>query len=243
MLLQAALNGSRAATEHPALPITPQQIAAEAQRAVAAGAAELHLHVRGPDAQESLAPDDVAQTLTLVRAACPNIPVGISTSATIVPDAAQRFWLVQCWTTLPDYVSVNVHENGAVELIRLLVRRGVGVEAGVWHAAAAQQFLASGLAAQCLRVLIEAHDPDLEHARHNAAAIIAVLDHAGVDRPRLLHGVDAGAWGMVRNAIERGCDTRVGLEDMLHLPDGTLAPNNATLVAAATHMIREDAVR
>jgi uncharacterized protein (DUF849 family) len=243
MLLQAVLNGSRAATEHPALPTTPQQIAADAQRAVAAGAAELHLHVRRSDGRESVAPDDVAQTLTLVHAMCPNIPVGISTSATIVADAAQRLALVQQWTTLPDYASVNVHERGAEELTRLLLGRGVGIEAGIWTAAAAEQFLASGLAAQCLRILIEAHDPDLAHARRNAAAIIAVLDHALIDRPRLLHGVDAPAWSMVQNAIERGYDTRVGLEDMLHLPDGTFAPNNAALVAAARHMVGEYAVR
>jgi uncharacterized protein (DUF849 family) len=93
---------------------------------------------------------------------------------------------------LPDYVSVNVHERGAMDLIRLLLCRGVGVEAGVWTAAAAQQLLAGGLAAQCLRVLIEAHAPDLLAARQNAAAIIAILDRAGIDRPRLLHGVDAG---------------------------------------------------
>jgi uncharacterized protein (DUF849 family) len=68
MLLQVALNGSRAPAEHPTLPVTPTQIAAEAGRAVAAGAMEIHLHVRRADETESLAPDDVAQTLTLVVA-------------------------------------------------------------------------------------------------------------------------------------------------------------------------------
>ena len=243
MLLQAALNGSRAATEHPALPTTPHQIAADAQRAVAAGAAELHLHVRRADGRESLAPADVADTLTRVRAACPGVPVGISTSATIVADAAQRMEFVQQWTVLPNYVSVNVHERGVMDLIRLLRHRGVGVEAGVWTAAAAQQFLASGLAGQCLRVLIEAHDPHPIHAHHNTDAIIAILDHASIDRPRLLHGVDAPAWSMVQYALERGYDTRVGLEDMLHLPDGTSAPNNAARVTAATHMITKYVAR
>lgn len=210
---------------------------------MAAGAAELHLHVRRADARESLAPADVADTLTLVRAACPGVPVGISTSATIVADAVRRLDLVQQWTVLPDYVSVNVHEEGAMDLIRLLLRRGVGVEAGVWTAAAATQFVTTGLAAQCLRVLIEAHDPDLAHARRNADAIIMVLDQAGIDRPRLLHGVDAPAWSMAQYAIERGYDTRVGLEDTLYLADGTLAPNNAALVTAATQMITKYAVR
>ncbi|MGN6634958.1 MAG: 3-keto-5-aminohexanoate cleavage protein [Oryzihumus sp.] len=33
--------------------------------------------------------------------------------------------------------------------------------------------------------------------------------------------------------MRRGLDTRVGLEDTLRLPDGTPAPDNAALVAAA----------
>ena len=37
-MLQAALNGSRDRSEHPALPVTPEQIAREAQSAVEAGA-------------------------------------------------------------------------------------------------------------------------------------------------------------------------------------------------------------
>jgi uncharacterized protein (DUF849 family) len=34
-------------------------------------------------------------------------------------------------------------------------------------------------------------------------------------------------------AAARGYDSRVGFEDTLELPDGTLAPNNAVLVAEA----------
>lgn len=236
-MLQAALNGSRTPDEHPALPVTPEQIAKAGQQAVAAGAAELHLHVRDANGQESLAPADVAHTLTLVRVACPGVPVGISTSAVIVPDPHERYRLVQHWTMLPDYVSVNIHEDGAIDLIRLVVERNIGVEAGVWHAPAAQQLSASGLASRCLRVLIEAQEDDLHAARANAAAISTILDHAGVELPRLLHGLNAPAWELVRDAIAHAYDTRVGLEDMLHLPDGTLAADNAALVTAATQLI------
>jgi len=236
-MLQVALNGSRAPGEHPALPVTPDQLAHAAQRAVAAGADEIHLHVRCSDGSESLAPDDVAQTLTLVRAACPGVPLGISTSAGIVPNVAERYHLINHWIVLPRYVSVNTHETGAIDLIRLLLGRGVGVEAGVWTAAAAEQLHASGLASQCLRVLIEAHENDWEAARANAQAIQAALDRAGINRPRLLHGVDAPAWSLAEDAIKQGYDTRVGLEDMLVLPDGTPAADNAALVAAAVQLI------
>ena len=46
MLIQACLNGSRTLGEHPALPITPQELARDAQRVVAAGARALHIHPR-----------------------------------------------------------------------------------------------------------------------------------------------------------------------------------------------------
>ena len=38
---------------------------------------------------------------------------------------------------------------------------------------------------------------------------------------------------MVAEAGRRGLGTRVGLEDTLSLPDGALAPDNASLVRAA----------
>src|SRR5215468_1200771 len=46
MLLQACLNGSRTPGEHPALPISPLELARDAQRVIAAGAHALHIHPR-----------------------------------------------------------------------------------------------------------------------------------------------------------------------------------------------------
>ena len=62
-------------------------------------------------------------------------------------------------------------------------------------------------------------------------AIEHVLDEAGIQTPRLLHGFDATAWPLLKVAIQRGYDTRIGLEDAVALPDGRLAHDNAELVA------------
>ena len=35
----------------------------------------------------------------------------------------------------------------------------------------------------------------------------------------------------------QGLDARIGLEDVLHLPDGSLAPDNAALVRAARSLL------
>lgn len=88
LLLQAALNGDRV---HPALPRTPGELAAEARAAVEAGA--LHLHPYDDKGQQTLAAAPCAAALHAVRAACPGIPISLSTSAGIEPDpsAATRW--------------------------------------------------------------------------------------------------------------------------------------------------------
>ena len=81
MLLKAAINGRRTPGEHRATPVTPGQCAGEAARAVRAGAGAIHVHPRGSDGRESLAPDDVAAALEAIRAVCPSTPIGVSTGA------------------------------------------------------------------------------------------------------------------------------------------------------------------
>ena len=116
VLIKAAINGARARTEHPAIPITAEQQAWEAAAAVAAGAGAVHVHVRGVDGRESLAPEDVANALEAIHAASPGTPVGVSTGAWIVPDVGRRLALIGAWDVLPNFASVNIHEEGALQL-------------------------------------------------------------------------------------------------------------------------------
>jgi uncharacterized protein (DUF849 family) len=59
------------------------------------------------------------------------------------------------------------------------------------------------------------------------------LDEAGSTCPRLTHGMRDWTWPLVADAFRRGHDTRVGFEDSIYLPDGSVAPSNAALVRAA----------
>lgn len=235
MLIKAAINGSRTPKEHPFIPVTPQQQAAESAAAVAAGAGAIHVHVRGRDGGESISPADSARALEAIRAASPGVRVGVSTGAWIVPDVEQRLGLIQAWEVLPDFASVNVHEEGAMRVIRLLIDKGVGVEAGVWNAKAARVLLDSGLAGECTRILIEPGEEPGD-VKVKLAEIEAALGF--ISTPRLLHGLDVSAWEMVAIAAQRGYDTRTGFEDTLRLPDGTNAQSNAALVSAALAVVR-----
>ena len=233
MLIKAAINGMRTRVEHPSIPITPEQQALEAKAALQAGAGAIHVHIHGRDGKESLNPDDIGRSLKAIRSSCPDIPIGISTGAWIVPDLKKRLSLIKSWKKLPDFASVNMHEEGALQVAKLLLDRGVGVEAGISNGKAAEAFVTSDISNKSLRVIIEPAEESLPDALAALELIEAVLNRAKLKLPRLLHGENATAWEFVKIAAARGYDTRIGFEDVLTLPDGTYADGNASLIAAA----------
>jgi uncharacterized protein (DUF849 family) len=75
VLIQACLNGGTTRDQHPAVPLTPAELAAEARAAQLAGAQALHLHPRNEAGQQTLAAADVLAAVAAVRAAT-GLPVG-----------------------------------------------------------------------------------------------------------------------------------------------------------------------
>ena len=234
MLVQACLNGARPADFHPRLPLTAAAMAEDAARCVAAGAAELHLHPRDADGRESLGA--VADTVRAVRAACPGTLIGVSTGAWIEGDPGRTRRAIESWSALPDHASVNLSEDDAPAVMEALARRGVGIEAGLATAADAERL--AGLAGHggVLRVLIEIEQQNLAAAFAAADEIARILDRHGVNKPILLHGLDAMMWPLVGRALEYRWSTRVGLEDGRQLPDGSIAADNTALVRQAAAM-------
>lgn len=114
--------------------------------------------------------------------------------------------------------------------------RASGVEAGLATVEAARTFAAFDWAFDSLRVLIEPQEPEIDRAEATVRGIECVLDESGIDLPRLLHGTGATTWALIRIADARGYDTRVGFEDTLVLPDGTLAASNGELVREASRL-------
>lgn len=237
--IKACINGARPPSQHPALPVRPQEFAREAGAAVDAGAALLHVHPRRDDGAESLDAETGAAVLLAVRAACPGVRVGVTTGAWIAPDPAWRLDLVRSWTELPDFASVNFSEDGAVGLCEELLARGIGIEPGLGSVQDADVLLASGLAPRAERLLIEVDGEDDDQQVGLAAAIDAMLDDAGVAAPRFHHGSGRATWAVLARALELGHHVRVGLEDTLVLPDGATARDNGELVAAAVALARE----
>jgi uncharacterized protein (DUF849 family) len=236
MIVQACINGARPRDFHPGLPLTAEAMASDAAACVTAGAAELHIHPRGTDGRESLAAVDA--TVLAVRQACPGTLVGVSTGAWIENDVERTRATISAWRDLPDYASVNLSEADAPAVMELLRQRGVGIEAGLATIADAERFVALAEHSRVLRILIEIDIQDLSAALDEAHGIAAVLERAGVRRPILLHGVDATVWPFVALAHRKRWSTRVGLEDGKTLADGTVAKDNAEIVAAAVTIFR-----
>jgi len=234
VIVQACLNGARPNDFHPRLPLTAEAMAVDGASCVAAGSAELHLHPRGPDGQESLSAVDA--TILAVRRACPGTLVGVSTGAWIENSEEQTRSCIASWRELPDYASVNLSEPDAPAIIELLHRRGIGVEAGLASVVDAERFIKLPDHGRVFRVLIEINEQNPGVARSIVDDIAAVLSRASMRRSILLHGFDATVWPFVELARRKRWSTRVGLEDGKHLPDGTTASENAALVAAAVEI-------
>lgn len=232
--VQACINGARTPDEHPALPVTPDELAAAAVAAHEAGAQSVHLHPKGTDGADSLDPEIVGAAVVAVRHAAPGLPLGVTTGFWALPDARRRHRTVESWSVLPDFASLNWHEPGSPELAELLLSRGLGVEVGIFHADAAESWAASEVAPHCLRVMIELQeDGDTD----TADALLDIVGSADSPAPMLLHGLDQSCWPLLQHAGARHLQTRIGLEDTLLLPDGSAAPDNAALVAAAADLL------
>jgi uncharacterized protein (DUF849 family) len=238
MIIQGCLNGARPAGYHPRLPATPAAIIADANAAVRAGAHELHIHIRGEDGKETLDPALADRIIGEIRQGLPGTLVGVSTGAWIEKDDKLRLAMIEGWTELPDYASVNLSEEGAPAVFALLNRRGIGVEAGLATLADVERFIDLKLARQSFRILVEIAEQNLTTAHAQTDRMLSTLAKAAIWKPILLHGTDGTAWSFVERAALQRLSTRAGLEDDKTLPDETIAASNAQIIAAAVTIWR-----
>jgi uncharacterized protein (DUF849 family) len=231
-MVQCAMNGSWSHEDHPDVPVTLAEIAADAAACQRAGAASVHLHPRrAGDGVETLDAEVHDAVVAAVRRAAPGLEISCSTQEDIdlggLPD---RHAAVRAWRTPPDVVTVNLSEDGSVALGGTLLDSGIGVEAGLFTLADADAFLAAPWAARVHRVLIEVI---FEHDDARAVALAGEIDArvAPLGRPRLWHGDAQANWAVVDAAAAAGLDVRVGLEDTIVGRTGGRAPGNPEQVA------------
>ncbi len=229
MAVKACLNGGRTRAEHLAVPQSPAELAADSVAVRHAGAFAVHVHPRDRAGAQTMGAAECGAAIGAIRAAVPGLAVGLSTSEAINPDPFARAAAVRAWRLRPDFVSVNLSELGWAGIVRAAVHAGIAVEAGLATAADGEELLRSPFSHQLLRALVEV-DGGVDEAR-----AIAALIPSGVSQ--LWHGYGEHTWEVISAGAAAGFDVRVGLEDVLVLPDGRVAANNAELVAAAVELV------
>jgi uncharacterized protein (DUF849 family) len=231
MLLQVTLNGPYSKANHPAVPVSARELAYDASTCVAEGARAVHIHPRDLYGFERLDPSVIDDVVGAVKTAC-GMPVGVSAGAWIEPDLDRRIEMIQSWRA-PDYAAVDLGEPGAERIMKACLTAGVGIEAGVCSVEDVETLAKSGFGTLVMRVLIEPMEAPPGEALTLVTGIHAALDRHELRAPRLQHGDGEATWILLTDAIRRGLDTRIGLEDTLYGPDGNLTEGNAALVRAA----------
>ena len=243
-IIMSAPNGARRGKDdHQSLPVTPDEIAACAEDVADAGASIIHLHVRDGQCAHSLEPDRYRAAIAAVRERVGDRLViqvtteacGIYTSQqqmTVVKDlkpeavslalrelcpdensetdAAEFFTWLKTEDVMPQYILYS-----AEEVIRFEDLRRRGIIPDDWPFV----LLVLGRYSDSLQ-----GDPDLldgyvEGLQQDVAWMVCCFGRSENEA--------------VVEAARRHGHARVGFENNLKLPDGTMAPDNAALVRLA----------
>lgn len=109
LIINAAITGmvpTKAMTPH--VPITVEEIIAEARRCQDAGASILHLHARDEDGEPTYRGDIYSEILRGVREACPDVILCVSTSGRIFKRFEERAEVLSCMSPAPEMASLTL---------------------------------------------------------------------------------------------------------------------------------------
>ena len=243
LVIAAAPNGARKTPQdHPALPVTADQLADTAATCQQAGAAMFHLHVRDADGRHSLDPRHYARAIDAVRARVGDRLVIQATSES-GGIYGPREQLDAMRALQPESVSLAVREAigtaddeaQAETFLYWALGQGVAVQYILYD----RQDLARYHDLVARRVI-----PGQRHwllfvlgsyAQGRDAAPVELLSFVGADWPQetpwMVCAFGPREATCALTAAGLGGQVRVGFENNLHLPDGTTAPDNAALIA------------
>lgn len=239
MLIKIALNGARSKRQNQFVPQSLNEIEKEVKLLSEYGNNVFHIHCYDEYGRESLKPDDVNILVSLVKNISSDIQIGISSGDWIEPDLEKRKSYINAWDNIPDFISVNMIEDDAIEISKLLISKGVKIESGLNEKRAAELFAESDLVKDCYRILIEPEPEVLSSAIETINEIENVLDKHKIKIPRLLHGFNAVSWEILKEAKKRGYDSRIGMEDTIYTENGVMVKSNLELIQFAHKILHE----
>lgn len=233
-MIKIAMNGGRSKAENPSVPVTVEEYAREIAWFMEQGVSAFHIHFRDEEGRESLAQQVVEPQFRQLKERFPACLIGIGSPLQGGITSAIRHTLVLQWTWQPDFISLNLSEEGSLELIPVLREKQVPIEYGIFSMQDARIFMDNRLETSAYRVLIEmvfASSP--AQALADAQEIEDFLHGAHPGLELLFHAENLPTWAVIARARDQGKNWRIGLEDTLLLPDGRQAADNKSLYLAA----------
>ena len=245
----------------PAIPYTPAEYGAEARRIVDEGGVMIHIHARKPDGTPSYEIEDFKAISDAIRGEVGDeVIVNFSTGTIGVPVQKRIEYLHAC---RPEVAALNmgsmnyakysrskeqfvfkmVFANPFDEIVELLEAMNeleikpehecfdIG-HVGSLAPLIDMSVLKTPLHVDCVMGVVGGIPPT---ARNLAAMVenIPAGSHWGVI------GISRDQWMLVSAALTLGGSIRVGLEDNLYLPDGTMARSNGHLIAKARQLAED----
>ncbi len=243
LIITAALTGNvpdRQMTPH--VPITPEEIAADVRRCADAGASLVHIHARDPQGRPTLDKSVFQETVRQIKSTAPEVIVQLSTGARAGRDWEARATPVRL---LPEMASFTTGSNNLPGIVYanapdfLLFLAGVFKDTGVKPEIEVFEtgminnalFLQKNgfLSPPRLFDFVLGAPGSMPGSVRN---LVFLADSLPPGSTWTVAGIGPAEIPLAAAAIAMGGHVRVGIEDNLRLPDGTLA-TNAQLVAAA----------
>jgi uncharacterized protein (DUF849 family) len=240
-VLTAALTGPIATkADNPALPTSPEEIAAAAREAHEAGAAVVHVHLRDAEQRPTADLDVARRVVGLIEEACPAF-VQLSTGVGLSVDYADRVQLVE---VRPRMATLNVctmsfgpgeFRNPPDGVRRLAYRMGeLGVKPELelydsGHLEVAMALHAEGLLVEPLQFsLVLGVVGGMAATPANLVALVSRIPAGSVWQ---VIGIGRANLPMTTIGLAMGGNARTGMEDTLMIRRGQPARGNGELVA------------
>lgn len=252
-VITAAIVGAETTrAQNPHLPLTAEELGAEAARCAAAGATVIHLHARDAAGGASQDTELFRAAIRAIRERC-DVIIQTSTGGAVGMSVAERAGPLGCTgKDAPEMATLNVGTinfgddvfmNKAADTIEMAGRiraHGAMPEIEIYdagHIDITRKLLESGQIAAPLHVQFVLGVPGaLSASARNLGFLIERLAELGVPSSWGVAGVGRHQMAMADLAITWGGNARVGLEDNIYLDKGVLAEGSAPLVQRAAEL-------
>jgi 3-keto-5-aminohexanoate cleavage enzyme len=252
-VITAAIVGAETTREqNPHLPLTADEIGAEAARCVQAGASIIHLHVRDDAGRASQDAARFRAAIRAIRSRC-DVVIQASTGGAVGMSVAERAGPLDCTgEDAPEMVTLNVgtinfgedvflnRTADTLQMVERIRRHGAVPEIEIYdagHIDIASDLVRRGLLTPPLHIqCVLGVQGALSASEQNVEFLVERLSELGSDVRWGLAGIGRHQLPMASLAVRMGGNVRVGLEDNLYLEKGILAEGSAPLVRRAAEM-------